>query len=78
MCLVAKPIVDGLERELDGKAQMIRLDVTSNLGLQIARRYGVSTLPTLIIFDGKGNLVFQHNGPPSRVKVLNLVKSLGN
>ena len=70
MCLISKPIVDGLERELVNRAHVIRLDTNSQLGQQIARRYGVSGLPTLLVFDGDGTPYFRRSGPPSRVSVL--------
>jgi len=76
MCLVAKPIVDGLERELAGTAEVIRLDVMSQLGGQIARRYGVSGMPTLLVFGNDGEIVYRQGGPPSKGKVLEVISSL--
>jgi len=73
MCLVAKPIVDGLERELSGRAAVIRLDATGGLGSQLASRYGVGGLPTLLVFDGQGELIYRQSGPPSRDKVAEAV-----
>ena len=70
MCLLAKPIVDGLERDLEGKAAVIRLDTNGQLGLQIARRYGVSGLPTLLVFDGDGELIHRESGPPSKSRIM--------
>ena len=70
MCLLAKPIVDGLERELDGQATVIRLDTNDQLGLQIAHRYGVRGLPTLLVFDGDGELIHRESGPPSKNRIL--------
>jgi len=78
VCLVAKPIVDGLERELIGRADVIRLDATGGLGLQMARRFGVSGLPTLLVFDGKGELVYRQSGPPSKDEVLQAVQGLSD
>lgn len=52
-----KPIVDGLERDLAGKAAVVRLDIMSSLGLQTAITYGVRGVPTLIVVDGQGEPV---------------------
>ena len=52
--MLTKPIVDGLERNLDGKADVIRLDVMSQVGRQAASRFGVRGLPTLVLVDGNG------------------------
>jgi thioredoxin-related protein len=73
MCLVAKPIVDGLERDLTGTADVVRLDAMGELGRQIARRYSVSGLPTLLVFDGAGEIIYRQAGPPSKAKVLDAV-----
>jgi thioredoxin-related protein len=62
MCLLAKPIVDGLERNLDGKANVIRLDVMSQVGRQAARHYGVRGLPTLVLVDGDGQATLTQVG----------------
>ena len=73
---MAKPIVDGIERDLEGRAQVIRLSVISEVGSQIARRYGVRGVPTLIVFDGEGNLVDQIIGVPSRDAIVERVNGL--
>lgn len=52
-----KPIVDGLERDLADKAEVVRLDVTTQLGQQAAAKYGVRGTPTLIVIDGQGQPV---------------------
>lgn len=49
-----KPIVDGLERDLAGKAKVVHLDITTPLGQQAAAAYGVWGVPTLIVVDGQG------------------------
>jgi thioredoxin-related protein len=52
-----KSIVDGLERDLADKAEVIRLDVLSRLGRQAAAHYGVRGTPTVIVVDGQGQPV---------------------
>jgi thioredoxin-related protein len=73
---MAKPIVDGIESDLEGRAQVIRLSVMSSVGSEAARRYGVRAVPTLIVFDGEGRLVEQIAGVPSRKGVVEQVSSL--
>ena len=70
---MAKPIVDGLERELEGQAQVVRLSVFSKMGQEIARRHGVRGVPTFLVFDGQGNLLGRQVGFPDRVKIKALV-----
>lgn len=53
---MAKPIVDRLERRLDSKASVIRLDVMSQVGRQAAAHYGVRGVPTLLVVNGDGQV----------------------
>ena len=59
-CLAAKPFVDGLERELDGKAQILRADIRSDVGADLAERFGIHTVPAFVVLtpDGKVRLRF--------------------
>ena len=59
---MVKPIVDGLEKQLAGKAEVVRLDVMSNVGRAAAARYGVRGLPTLVLVDGNGQPVYSQAG----------------
>ena len=54
---MAKPVVDRLERDLEGQAQVLRLSAMSGVGRQLAARYGVRGVPTFFLFDGDGELV---------------------
>ena len=73
---MAKPIVDGIERDLEGRARVVRIGVMSGLGSQTARQYNVRGVPTLIIFDGDGQPVGQSVGIPDRAAVVAQVNSL--
>jgi len=66
--------VDRIEKELQGEAEVVRLSVMSDPGLTLARRYGVRGLPTLLIFDGAGNVVYTRVGPPSAEEVVRVVR----
>jgi len=73
---MAKPIVDGIERELEGQARVIRLSLLSGLGKSVAQRYGVRGVPTIIIFDGNGDVVEQKSGIPNQQQVVEQVHHL--
>ena len=49
--------MDRLERDLEGQAQVLRFTTTSDVGRQLAARYGVRGVPTFFLFDGNGELV---------------------
>ncbi len=59
---MAKPIVDGLERDLAGQAQVVRLDVLSSVGQQAAGHFGVRGIPTLVVVDDHGQVVLTQVG----------------
>ena len=75
-CLAAKPIVNGIERDLEGRAAVVRLDLLSAEGRRIARRYDVRAIPTILVFDrGKGPL-FRQMGMPDRKEIVGKVLAL--
>jgi len=68
-----KPIVDGLERELEGQARVVRLSALSQMGQEMARRHGVRGVPTFLIFDGQGALIGRQVGFPNRNEIKALI-----
>jgi len=51
-CKIIAPVVEEIASEYDGKAKVGKLDVDNNQ--QTAIKYGVRSIPTLLIFkDGK-------------------------
>jgi len=71
-CLAAKPIVDGIEKDLEGRAQVVRLNVSSEQGRDIALGYNVRGVPSTIVVGGDGEVLGQHTGIPSRKKIVAL------
>jgi hypothetical protein len=59
---LAKPVVDRLERDLAGQAQVLRLSAWSGVGRQLSDRYGVRGVPTFLLFDGSGQLAHYQVG----------------
>lgn len=68
--------MDGIERDLEGEAQVLRLSVTDNVGRQLAMRYGVRGVPTLVLLDGNGNVVLSQVGSPRREEIMTAVERL--
>jgi thioredoxin-related protein len=66
-------MVDRLERELDGQAQVVRLDVFGKVGGELAKQYNVASMPTFLVFDGDGTLLARQVGIPDRVRIKALV-----
>jgi thioredoxin-related protein len=49
-----KPIVDGLEREYAGRLLVLRLDIQSEVGRELAPVFNFQYTPTFIFFDATG------------------------
>jgi hypothetical protein len=72
-CLVAKPIVDGIEKDLNGKAEVVRLNMLSKVGRELASRYRVPAVPTLLVLNSDSKVIYRHTGMPDRGEVVEQV-----
>ncbi len=66
-------MVDGLERELAGRAAVVRLDVMSDVGRMAAYAYGIRVVPSFLVFDGAGNIVLAKSGRASKGELLQAI-----
>jgi len=67
---VARPSVDGLERDTRGRMNVVRVDIQSPAAELVLARYGVRGTPTYILVDGRGNEVWrQVGGSPNRLAI---------
>jgi len=62
VCLAAKPVVDRLEREFEGDAFVVRVELSSVPGIELGHRYDIDTVPSFVVFDRDGDIVFRRNG----------------
>ncbi|MCX6012115.1 MAG: thioredoxin [Chloroflexi bacterium] len=65
-CRAVSPIVDELSIEYAGKMVFGKIDVEENKSVYV--RYGVQSLPTLLIFKN-GKPYSQINGPRSKAEI---------
>ena len=49
-CKMVAPVLDDLAQEYDGKIKFTKVDVDSNP--QTAMKYGIRSIPTLLVFKG--------------------------
>lgn len=68
--------MDRLEQNLQGRAEVIRVDALHGPGPTIFRKYGVRALPTLLVFDGEGNLHYSRSGLPDIAAIEETVNRL--
>ncbi|MDY6821932.1 MAG: thioredoxin [Deferribacterota bacterium] len=58
-CKMLTPLLEQLSKDYDGKVKVVKVNVDENQNL--AAKYGIMSIPTVIIFD-KGNIVEQFIG----------------
>lgn len=61
--------MDGLERELSGKLDILRINIQEPVGRELAPAYDFEYTPTFIYFDAKGNEVWRSIGEIDPQKV---------
>jgi thioredoxin-related protein len=67
--MVAKPIVDGIEREHTGSIKVIRLNVQESHSRPFMARYDFQFTPTFILLDADGNEIWRLIGSIDPQKV---------
>jgi thioredoxin 1 len=63
-CRAIEPFLLELEREHEGRLRVVRLDIDDNLA--VPSRYGVLSLPTVIVFVGGEPVETIHGLQPKR------------
>lgn len=75
-CRVIGPVIDELAKEYDGSVRFVKINVDENA--ELADRYGIQAIPTLIIFKN-GQPVNRMIGAAPKSKYQALVRDvLGN
>jgi thioredoxin 1 len=62
-CKMIAPVLDELAQEYDGKVRIGKVDIDSHQ--QLAAQYGITAIPTLLLFQG-GQVVHQMRGAKSK------------
>ncbi len=68
--------MDGIEQDLEGQAQVLRLNVMDDVGGALATRYGVRGVPTFVLLDGAGEAALTQAGIPNRAELVAAVEEL--
>jgi thiol-disulfide isomerase/thioredoxin len=72
-CVALKPAVDRLEKELQEKLVVRRVDIQSDEGRQLVEQYRVEFTPTFILFDAAGKERWRGTGGLDAATVRKLV-----
>lgn len=61
-CTAMKPVVDGLEKELSGQLKVLRVDIHTKSGKDIAAEMDFEFTPTFIYFSADGAELWRQVG----------------
>lgn len=70
-CRMMGAILEEVDKEIEGKAKIVKIDVDQNQDL--ARRFGVMSIPTLILFKN-GQMVQKSVGVMQKNQCVDLIK----
>ena len=63
--------MDGLERELTDRVQIMRLNVAEEAGQRAQEHFGTTKLPAVVLLDGHGAELYRTQGKlPRRQQIL--------
>lgn len=74
-CKMMAPILAELEREYEGKAAIVFIDVWKYP--EEGRRFGIRSIPTQIFYDRDGKEVFRHEGFFDKKNIVAKLEQLG-
>ena len=74
-CKELKPTIEALEKEYEGKIEIRSIDVDQNKDL--AQKFGVQAIPTLVFLDAKGNELSRIVGLVPRDTIVGRFKAHG-
>lgn len=74
-CKLMAPIMEKLEKDYKGQAAIVFLDVSKEPDL--AKRFGISVIPTQIFYDKQGKEIFRHTGFMSEEAIVTQLKKMG-
>lgn len=74
-CKMMEPIMEKVEREYQGRAAIIFIDVWKDK--EPAQRFGIRSIPTQIFFDKEGREIYRHVGFMSEEAIVMQLKKMG-
>ena len=74
-CKLMAPILKKLEKEYDGRAAIVFIDVWKHKDQ--AKRFGIRAIPTQLFFDKEGKEAYRHLGFMSETAIVAQLKKMG-
>ena len=73
-----KPAVDRLQIKLADRFKVIRINIHSEFGISLSRKYLTSTVPSFLIFDSSGKEVERFHKVPEYEFLLDVSRKMSN
>lgn len=61
-CVISKPVVDGLQKDFIERIDFLFVNVGDNESSETVVQFGISVVPTFMILDRNGQVVFRASG----------------
>jgi thioredoxin 1 len=74
-CKRMKVVLDGVTRRYEGRAHIVQVNIHDDM--DVARRFKVMVIPTLVFFDAKGQEKERMYGYQDEMKVVGKLHELG-
>ncbi|MDN5199838.1 thioredoxin [Fulvivirgaceae bacterium BMA10] len=71
-CKTMSPIVQDFAKEMSGEVKVLKVDVDKNQ--QVAMKYQIQGIPTLILFH-KGKILWRQSGVVQKPQLIQVIKS---
>lgn len=75
VCKMMSSIVESLQKEYEGKADIVFIDVWKHPGE--AQKFGVKLIPTQIFYDREGKEVYRHEGLMLKGAIISKLEEMG-
>ena len=69
------PIVDGLENQFQESVEFVRINASTNEGLEIFNTYSMLGHPSYLIINGTGEILWQSVGEQPAENILNAIEA---
>ena len=73
---MSQPIVHGLEDDLRGRAQVLRLDLFSTAGNAFFQEHQLGSVPAIVVLDSAGSVRYRANGIPDAGQIRQAVQAI--
>ena len=73
-CKIMHPVLDRIEKMVEGRVNIVRLDIDDPDNMALVRRYGIMSVPTFIFFKN-GVILRRETGAMPYEKLADMVES---